>query len=166
MSAGPPRLELNTAAERPDLWERRVDSASVWPESNLHGDVVNRWWPLLVEEMTDCQFVLYDPDADRVVAEGHTAPLRWDGSDDALPASFDDTITLAFGKLRGGVAADTLCALAAEPAPSGAAAWRSASYPESGDYVLPEGLAPLHVDRDADLGSYWEPNVWMVHPDA
>ena len=39
-------------------------------------------------------------------------------------------------------------------------------FPESGEYVFPEGLAPLHVDRAADLGQYWEPNVWMVHPDV
>jgi hypothetical protein len=43
--------------------------------------------------------------------------------------------------------------------------WTDMAFPESGDYVFPEGLAPLHVDRSADLGSYWEPNVWIVHPD-
>ena len=36
-------------------------------------------------------------------------------------------------------------------------------YPDSGEYVFPHGLATLHVDRDADLGTYWEPNVWIVH---
>jgi hypothetical protein len=35
--------------------------------------------------------------------------------------------------------------------------------PECGDYSLPAGLAPLAVDRDADRGSDWEPNVWMRH---
>jgi hypothetical protein len=43
--------------------------------------------------------------------------------------------------------------------------WTDMAFPESGDYVFPEGLAPLHIDRSADLGSYWEPNVWVVHPD-
>jgi hypothetical protein len=37
--------------------------------------------------------------------------------------------------------------------------------PESGAYVFPHGLAPLSVDRDADIGTYWEPNVWMIHPE-
>jgi hypothetical protein len=41
--------------------------------------------------------------------------------------------------------------------------WTGLAYPESGDYVFPEGLAPLRVDVEADLGSYWEPNVWIVH---
>jgi hypothetical protein len=41
--------------------------------------------------------------------------------------------------------------------------WTDLAYPETGDYVFPHGLATLYVDRDADLGSYWEPNVWIVH---
>jgi GNAT superfamily N-acetyltransferase len=43
--------------------------------------------------------------------------------------------------------------------------WTGLALPESGDYVFPQGLAPLHVDREADQASYWEPNVWMIHPD-
>jgi hypothetical protein len=39
------------------------------------------------------------------------------------------------------------------------------AFPDSGEYVFPEGLAPVHIDRSTDRGSYWEPNVWMVHPD-
>lgn len=35
--------------------------------------------------------------------------------------------------------------------------------PESGQYVFPGGLALLTVSREDDLGSYWEPNVWMEH---
>ena len=43
--------------------------------------------------------------------------------------------------------------------------WTGLPFPESGDYVFPEGLAPVHIDMAADRGSYWEPNVWMIHPD-
>ena len=43
--------------------------------------------------------------------------------------------------------------------------WTGMAFPESGDYVFPEGLAPVYIDRAADRGSYWEPNVWMVHPE-
>jgi hypothetical protein len=25
------------------------------------------------------------------------------------------------------------------------------------------GLAPVAVDREADVGRYFEPNVWMLH---
>ncbi len=43
--------------------------------------------------------------------------------------------------------------------------WTGLPFPESGSYVFPRGLAVLTVDRDADIGSYWEPNVWMIHPE-
>jgi hypothetical protein len=43
--------------------------------------------------------------------------------------------------------------------------WTGLALPESGDYVFPHGLAPLHVDREADRATNWEPNVWMVHPE-
>ena len=41
--------------------------------------------------------------------------------------------------------------------------WTGMAFPESGDYWFPRGLAPLAIDRAADRGSYWEPNVWMRH---
>ena len=43
--------------------------------------------------------------------------------------------------------------------------WTGMAFPESGAYVFPEGLATVSIDRDADRGVYWEPNVWMIHPD-
>ncbi|HET6820230.1 MAG TPA: hypothetical protein VFH98_06715 [Candidatus Limnocylindria bacterium] len=246
-----PPLAMHTAAERPDLWDRGIASDQVWPEYNLHGDVVNQWWGLLDEELPTYQFILYDEAIDEVVAEGHTGPLRWDGTDAHLPGSFDAAIVQVFEDVRANRDVDTLCALAAESprssrrrglaiqlldgmreiaqrhgltrfvAPvrpswkerypltpieryvtwrrddgqlldpwmrvherlgarvatalpeslhiSGTVAeweqWTGMPYPESGDYVFPEGLATVRIDRDADLGSYWEPNVWMVHPD-
>lgn len=242
---------LHTAAERPDLWERGIDSADVWPEYNLHGDVLNRFWPHLDEELADYQFVLYDDEADEVVAEGHTGPLWWDGDDATLPAGIDDALEEIFARARAGEPVNTLCALAAETPRTGRArgmaeriltamselarrnglarviapvrpstkhlypisaieqyvtwrradgqlldpwmrvherlgarvstplpeslritgsvaeweAWTKMAFPESGTYVFPEGLAPLEVDREADRGAYWEPNVWMIHPE-
>jgi hypothetical protein len=41
--------------------------------------------------------------------------------------------------------------------------WVGIAFPESGEYVFPRGLALLSVDRERDLGAYWEPNVWMLH---
>lgn len=43
--------------------------------------------------------------------------------------------------------------------------WTGLTFPESGAYVFPHGLATVDVDRDGDVGTYWEPNVWMVHPE-
>ncbi len=42
--------------------------------------------------------------------------------------------------------------------------WTELRFPETGDYVFPAGLATVHIDRDRDLGEYWEPNVWIIHP--
>ena len=36
-------------------------------------------------------------------------------------------------------------------------------FPESGEYVFPAGLATVRIDREADLGEYWEPNIWLIH---
>lgn len=41
--------------------------------------------------------------------------------------------------------------------------WTGMAFPDTGDYVIPEGLSTLHVDRAHDRGSYTEPNVWMQH---
>ena len=242
---------MHTAAERPDLWERGIPSESVWPEYNLHGDVLNEWWGYLDEELAEFQFVLYDETTDEVVAEGHTGPLWWDGTDEALPPGIDAALERVFSLRRTGRPVNTLCALAAESPRQGRhrglavqllqamrvigdrqqlthliapvrpslkerypvtpieryvlwrrddgalfdpwmrvherlgarvstplprslqitgtvdqwESWTQMQFPESGDYVFPEGLAPVHVDRSTNRGSYWEPNLWMVHPD-
>ncbi|MGH3328159.1 MAG: GNAT family N-acetyltransferase [Streptomycetales bacterium] len=44
--------------------------------------------------------------------------------------------------------------------------WTGMALPETASYVFPRGLAPLQVDREADRCTYWEPNVWVVHPDV
>ncbi|MEV0843674.1 GNAT family N-acetyltransferase [Actinocatenispora sera] len=41
--------------------------------------------------------------------------------------------------------------------------WTGLAFPQSGDYVVPQALATVHIDRDADHGSYLEPNLWMRH---
>ena len=41
--------------------------------------------------------------------------------------------------------------------------WTGMSFPETGDYWFPGGLATVRIDRAEDTGAYWEPNVWMLH---
>jgi hypothetical protein len=41
--------------------------------------------------------------------------------------------------------------------------WTGMTFPESGDYWFPGGLATVAIDRERDQGLYWEPNVWMRH---
>ena len=42
--------------------------------------------------------------------------------------------------------------------------WTGMRFPGDGTYTFPFGLAPLHIDVSHDRGTYWEPNVWIVHP--
>lgn len=41
--------------------------------------------------------------------------------------------------------------------------WTGMAFPDSGDYVIPDGLSTLRIDRDAGLGTYVEPNIWLQH---
>lgn len=41
--------------------------------------------------------------------------------------------------------------------------WTGMVFPDSGDYVIPDGLSLLRVDLDLDQGTYVEPNVWVRH---
>ncbi|MFF3741796.1 GNAT family N-acetyltransferase [Streptomyces sp. NPDC002566] len=41
--------------------------------------------------------------------------------------------------------------------------WTGLALPESGEYVIPDGLSVLRVDVESDAGVYEEPNVWMRH---
>ncbi len=42
--------------------------------------------------------------------------------------------------------------------------WTGMHFPESGDYVVPGALQPIHIDRERDIGRCDDPNVWMRHP--
>lgn len=42
-------------------------------------------------------------------------------------------------------------------------AWTGLPFPATGDDVVPRALGPVHFDREADLGTYVEENLWMQH---
>jgi GNAT superfamily N-acetyltransferase len=42
-------------------------------------------------------------------------------------------------------------------------AWAGLAMPSTGDYLLPGGLAPLHLDRGTGEGVYTEPGIWVQH---
>ncbi|MEZ5117921.1 MAG: GNAT family N-acetyltransferase [Candidatus Nanopelagicales bacterium] len=242
----------HTFASRPDLASVGIPSAEVWPEYNLHGDVLNRLWGPLCDELPAFQAVLVEKvsgPSQNVLAEIHTGPLSWDGHDDHLPTGIDDALEQVVSGSRAGHPTDTLCALAAEVSPhargrglaeialramadiarehgyqrliapvrpshkerypltpieryvtwqredgysrdpwirvhqriggrvatplprslriSGTVAewedWTGMAFPESAEYVFPHGLATVRIDRDSDVGLYYEPNVWVVH---
>ncbi len=234
-----------TVTERPDLTEPASERTNdVFPEYNNHGDVLNRYWGRLTEELPDFQFHLVGDD-DEILARVRSIPVRWDGNLEGLPDGIDGAIARGFDE--GG--ADTLCALVImiprdlqgrglstvalqamvevacrhglagviapvrpslkaqyplvpiecyaawrrpdgllfdpwlrvherlgatvlKPEPrslsiSGTVSdwetWTEMTFPESGEYWFPEGLAQVTIDRKSDRGSYWEPNVWMHH---
>jgi len=238
------------ASERPDLQERGHEATyGIWPEYNLHGDVPGVFWERLDDVFPEFQFVLWDDEADEILAQGHSVPLVWDGSEAGLPDGFDGLLRDAFALREAGGEPTMLSALAIEvtaarqgrgtsgrmikamvelarshgfpgalaplrptwkeryplvpieryaawtredglpfdpwirahvrlggrmlrPEPrslgiSGTVAewedWTDMAFPESGDYVFPRGLATVAIDREADVGRYWEPNVWLLH---
>jgi hypothetical protein len=112
-------ITVHTAAERPDLWKVGSDAPTVWPEYNHHGDVMNQWWGRLDEELPEFQFVLYDDDADSVLAQGFTGPLAWTGQDETLPDGIDTAIEQIIAQRRSRAPVSALSALAAEIQPGG-----------------------------------------------
>lgn len=93
-------------SQRPELWDRIAGlSQEVWPEYNLHGDVLNRYWDDLYDLFPEYQFILYDPDADDVLAKAHTIPVAWDGELADLGSGIDASIAAGFAlKAEGGSA--------------------------------------------------------------
>ncbi len=105
-------------SDRPELWDAITTlSEEVWPEYNLHGDVLGGYWDRLYYEFAEFQFVLYDDEAHEVIAEGHTIPCDWDGTPDGLGDGIDAAIAGAFDAREERRLPTALCALAAEIRP-------------------------------------------------
>ena len=105
-------------SERPELWDAIAGlSGEVWPEYNQHGATLNHYWDQLYESFPDWQFVLYDAGDETVLAEGHTIPVAWDGTDTGLGPGIDATVTAAFGLRAAGGQPTAVSALAAEIPP-------------------------------------------------
>ncbi|MGM0421264.1 MAG: GNAT family N-acetyltransferase [Bacillota bacterium] len=41
--------------------------------------------------------------------------------------------------------------------------WTGLNFKESGQYIVPGALNPITVNLAADLGEYYEPNIWVLH---
>ena len=105
-------------SERPELWDALTGlSDEVWPEYNQHGATLNHYWDQLYEIFPDWQFVLYDPGDETVLAEGHTIPVAWDGTDAGLGPGIDATVTAVFELRAAGGRPTAVSALAAEIPP-------------------------------------------------
>jgi hypothetical protein len=105
-------------SERPELWDGLGGLLDdVWPEYNTHGDDLNRYWERLYDVFPEWQFLLVDPDDQTVLAEGHTIPVGWDGTDEGLGPGIDATIEGAFRLREAGGRPAAVSAMAAEIPP-------------------------------------------------
>lgn len=100
-------MKLVRYADRPDLRDRRERLSGSFPTYMHHNEPGGRYWLRLYEEHPDFQLGLLD--GDEVVAELHSVPTPWDGSDADLPSGWDEAFTRAFESDR---APKVLCALA------------------------------------------------------
>ncbi|MDP8969354.1 MAG: N-acetyltransferase [Actinomycetota bacterium] len=107
-----------TYREQPALWTRSDEAfVGLWPEYNLHGDVLSRYWPALVEVFPDFQVMLYDETIDAVTGRGQAIPCWWDGTTGGLPSGIDAVVEQGFRRHEQGRRPNTLSALAVEIAP-------------------------------------------------
>ncbi|HEY1624711.1 MAG TPA: hypothetical protein VGG16_13020 [Streptosporangiaceae bacterium] len=242
--------EVIRYSDRPELWDGLGGLLDdVWPEYNKHGEDLNKYWARLYDDFPEWQFVLYDREDQLILAEGHTIPVAWDGTDEDLGPGIDATIAAAFELRARGGQPTAVSALAAEIPPqhqgrrlspvilramaslaeraglphliapvrpsrkdryptipieryarwtradgtpfdpwvrvhtglgarigpviphslriTGTVAewerWTDMPFPETGDYVFPQGLTTVHVDRETDTAEYREPNIWIIH---
>ncbi len=102
-------MELVRYADRPDLREIRFETLTqrTFPEYMNHNEPGRRYWGRLYDDHADFQLALLD--GDELVAELHSVPTPWDGSDEDLPAGWDEAFLRAFESER---EPTVLCALA------------------------------------------------------
>jgi hypothetical protein len=111
----PGGLVVVTADERPDLWVRAEAAfRDVWPEYNQHGDVSGEYFGALVPRYAHLQFLIWDTEAEQVVARGRSIPFRWNGTLEDLPAGID---AMGLRAVRDTAPPTVLSALAAEVVP-------------------------------------------------
>ena len=111
-------MEVYSAGERPDLWERAYDQiVGVWPAYNEQGDVLGEHWSRLDQDFAECQLVLYDEEADVALAHAHSIPYSWDGTAEGLLGGIDDVMASAVRLFDEGGEPNTLSALAIEIPP-------------------------------------------------
>jgi hypothetical protein len=88
----PPWLEIVTAEDRPDLWERaRTERLfdALWPEYNLHGTHAALYFGDLVPRFAHLQALFIDRRTSELIARARTIPFCWDTTLEDLPSGID-----------------------------------------------------------------------------
>lgn len=96
-----------------------IPTLDVWPEYNVHGDVVQPLWGRLVRDLAAFQSVCWDTATGAVLAQAFAVPCWWDRSEEGLGSGLDETMRSAFDRFDRGEPPNALCAVAAEVAPAG-----------------------------------------------
>jgi hypothetical protein len=110
----PEWLEVFTASENPELWERlRTERQldDVWPTYNLYGNNTGQYFRALYPRHGHLQTMFVDRRSERLISRGRTIPVRWDGTLEDLPRGIDAAGLRAIDETQKPTA---LCALAAE----------------------------------------------------
>jgi hypothetical protein len=107
----PAGCTITSSAERPDL-EAAIDAHNVgiWAPFMLEDEVANRTFPVAYERFPELQLILLDR-ADAIIAVGNAMPLSWDGTDDGLPAGWDDQVLRSVADAESGRRPNTLGAM-------------------------------------------------------
>lgn len=84
---------------------------------------------------------------------------RWT-RDDGLP--FDPWIRI-HARLGGRLSRPEPESMRIEAAVADWEAWTGMAFPVSGRFVVPGACALVDIDRAADIGTYHDPNVWVIH---
>jgi GNAT superfamily N-acetyltransferase len=100
-------VKLVRYADRPELLDRRDRLSGSFPTYMHHNEPGSRYWGRLYDEHPAFQLGLLD--GDELIAELHSVPTPWDGTDEDLPSGWDEAFTRAFESDR---EATVLCALA------------------------------------------------------
>ncbi len=89
-------MRLARYADEPDLRAIRYETLSqqTFPEYLQNNVPGNKYWSRLYEDFPDFQLALLD--GDELVAELHSVPTPWDGTDDDLPSGWDEAFVNAF----------------------------------------------------------------------
>ncbi len=89
--------------------------AAFWPEYNQHGDPRGQYFGVLVPRYAHLQFLIWDTEAEQVIARRRTIPFCWDGTLKDLPAGID---AMGVRAIRDPAPPTALSALAAEVVPN------------------------------------------------
>ena len=110
----PSWLEVLTAEERPDLWERaRTERLfdGLWPEYNLHRRARSLYFGDLVPRFAHLQALFVDLRTGGLIARARTIPFGWDRTLEDLPSGID---AVGLRAVEGVRSATSLSALSAE----------------------------------------------------